>query len=413
MFSSASKVRVFRNVLTVLLACFVGARCVESISAADRELPTQRSQLDVVLLIDASGSMLKTDPQHLRYEGAKLLLSLLGEGDRLGVVKFSGVATVVQELQPFTAARSKETAARIDGIVADGQFTDIAEGVKVGKALLDANPRGEAQRIMVLLSDGKVEPDPNVSPAFARTLELVHDILPDLKAKEVKVFTLAFSDEADRAFLAEVAAATDGLTWFTQTAEDLHKSFAELLLAVKRPQVVAQTGRGFEVDGDVDEATFYINHEPEEVLTLIAPKGSFYTTEKHPENTTWFAGKNFDVITVQEPDTGVWQVSGTQAHDGFATVMTDLKLLTDWPLVIRAGDEPLVQARLYEQTKPISLPEMSGVLKFGFQIIPKIRFQNRSFRRPSMTMVLRATAWQLTASFQGVSRRCRLVPTNW
>ncbi len=338
--------------------------------AADRELAKPLTQLDVVLLIDASGSMLKTDSQNLRYEGAKLLLSFLGEGDRLAVVQFAGSAKVVTALESFTAPRGRDVASALQSIAAEGQFTDIAEGLKLSASLLEGAPRPGSQRIIVLLSDGKMEPDPKVAPAFARTLELVHDVLPELKAKETKVFTLSFSEGADKTLLGEVAAATDGLTWFTQSAEDVHKSFAELFLAVKRPQVVAQTGRGFTVDLDVNEATFYINHEPEEVIQLINPQGAASSAEKHPEHITWFLGKNFDVITVLDPDPGNWSVAGTKAHDGFATVMTDLKLLTDWPLTVRAGDEPLVQARLYDREKPVSLPEMSGVLKIGFKIIP-------------------------------------------
>ncbi len=344
--------------------------CLRSAGAESTPKKHSRSYLDVVLLFDASGSMLKTDPQNLRYQGAKVLLSFLEEGDRLGIVQFAGTAKVVQELEPFAPKREDYLADKIQAIAAEGAFTDIAEGVKLAKTLLETNPRADSQRIIVLLSDGKVEPDPKVSPAFARTLELVHDILPDLKVKETRVFTLAFSEQADRAFLAEVAAATDSLTWFTQTADDIHKSFAELFLAVKRPQIVAQSGRGFRIDADVAEATFYINHEPEEVLEFISPKGAEYTGDNHPEFITWFKGKKFDVVTISAPDEGNWQVLGTDNHDGFATVLTNLKLLTDWPLVIRAGDEPLVQSRLYENDKPVSIPEMSEVLKIGFQIIP-------------------------------------------
>lgn len=360
------------RLLLVVFSASVALRAAPAV-AADRQLPEQRSNLDVVLLFDASGSMLKTDPQNLRYQGAKLLLSFLGEGDRLAVVQFAASAQVVQNLESFVPSRADDVARKIGDIKAEGEFTDISEGMKLGKSLLDGSPRAGAQRVIVLLSDGKVEPDPKVSPAFARTLELVHDLLPELKAKETKVFTLAFSDQADRAFLGEVAATTDGLTWFTQSAEDIHKSFAQLFLAMKRPQVVAQTGRGFSIDGDVEEATFYINHEPGANLTMLSPKGEELSAAKHPEYVVWFAGQNFDVITIKEPDEGLWQVLGTQAHDGFATVLTDLKLLTDWPLVVRAGDQPLVQARLYEESKPVSLPEMNGVVKFAYQISPTDR----------------------------------------
>jgi hypothetical protein len=358
--------RVCLGALVVL--CFSA-----NVEAADRELQRPSVQLDVVLVIDASGSMLKTDPQNLRYQGAKLLQSFLGEGDRLGVVQFASSASLVAALEPYSVSKGRETVGKLESIATEGQFTDIAEGLKLGASTLEANPRPGAQRIIVLLSDGKMEPDPKVAPAFARTLELVHDVLPELKAKETKVFTLSFSEEADRTLLGEISAATDGLTWFTKSADEIHKSFAELFLAVKRPQVVAQTGRGFVVDSDVKEATFYINHGPDEVVQLIDPHGQASSAEKHAEYVTWFTGKNFDVITVSDPDPGTWSIAGTQTQDGFATVMTDLKLLTDWPLTIRAGDVPLVQARLYDREKPVSLPEMSGVLKIGFQIIPTDR----------------------------------------
>ncbi len=363
---------LFRKALSPAfgLACMLITWTPSDPLAAERELSGQRSGLDVVLVLDASGSMLKTDPKNLRYEGAKLLLSFLGEGDRISVISFAGSAHVVRELTPIAQGVSADVVKQVEAIQPLGPNSDIAEGIKLAKAVLDASPRPEAQRAVILLSDGRMEPDPAVSPAFARTLELVHDVLPDLKSKETKVFTLAFSDQADRAFLAEVSTATDGLTWFTATPEDIHKSFADLFLAIKRPQFVAQTNRGFKIDEDVDEATFYINREPDAVLTLTSPRGEQMAADKAPEWVQWFRGQNFDVITVKEPDAGNWLVGGTVSQDGFATVLTDLKLLTDWPLVIRAGDTPLVQVRLYEESKPVSLPEMSGVIQYAFQISP-------------------------------------------
>ena len=342
---------------------------VDPVNGEPNKIPDTGNKLDVILMLDSSGSMLKTDPRGLRYEGAKILCSFLTESDRLGIVQFAGDAKVAQDLEYFSPSRTEEILERIKAIPNEGVFTDIAQGVKVAAELLDKTPRTDTQRLIVLLSDGKSEPDPAVSPAFARTLQLIHEILPDLKAREAKIFTLALSEEADRGFLAEIATATDGLSWYTQTPEEIHTSFGELFLAVKRPQVVSQTGRGFSIDADVDEATFYVNHEPEAKLSLLSPKDESMTAEKHPDYVTWFTGQNFDVITVKEPDLGDWRVIGSTLEDGFATVLTDLKLLTDWPLVIRAGDEPLVKARLYEESKPIALPEIGGVVKFGFQIV--------------------------------------------
>ncbi len=338
--------------------------------AEERELAGQRSAIDAVLILDASGSMNLTDPMNLRYQGAKLLLQFLGASDRLAVVAFSERARVVRDLKPYSKDSEQAVSREIEDIKAEGRFTDLLDAVKVAKQVLDLNPREEAQRVIILLSDGKMEPDPTVGLPMARTQELVNDILPELKATETKVHTLALSEQADRELLGEIANSTDGLNWFSQSAADIHKSFADLFLAVKRPQVVAMTSRGFKLDEDVEEATFYVNRQQGNVVTLVSPRNEELTAESHPEWATWFSGEGFDVITMKEPEPGQWEVRGVITTEGFATVLTNLKLTTEWPSIIRADDRVLVQVRLYEAEKPIAIPEMSGVIKYAFQVSP-------------------------------------------
>lgn len=355
--------------LQFVLVCAI-PRCV---LADQRELPQPRPAVDAVLLIDASGSMLKTDAQMLRYDGAKLFLQFLGKDDRLAIVSFTDTANVVSDLREFSKEPADAVAQRIQSIKTEGQYSDILEGVRAAAKLLEASPRNDAERIIVLLSDGKMEPNPQAGAASARTIELVNQVLPELKAKEIKIHSLAFSDQADKMLLSEISAATDGLNWFTTTSDDVHKSFASLFLVVKRPQVLQMRSRSFALDEDVDEATFYISRDEGAKLTLISPKNEEMTVDRIPEWVTWFAGKNFDVITMKEPDIGEWQVQSAGSAEGFATVLTNLRLVTDWPVVVRVGDKSVVQARLYDGEKPVSLPEMSGVVQYAFQVVPTDR----------------------------------------
>ncbi len=336
----------------------------------EHELTGQTSKLDVVLLVDSSGSMLSTDPLRLRYEGAKLLLQFLSKEDRLAVVSFAATASVTRPLSQFDPAQSDVVMKEIEGVEATGMFTDLLEAIKTGKSLLESDPRDDAQRVMVLLSDGKMEPDPVVALPMARTQDLVNNYLPDLKAKEIKVHTLAFSDQADRALLSEVAGASDGLSWYTLSPNEIHKSFADLFLTVKRPQVVPLTSRGFRIDDDVQEATFYIVHDEGVTLTMTSPKGQTISEIEKPDKVKWFSSSQFDVVTLEKPAKGDWQVHGVTSSDGFATVLTNLKLTTEWPTTVRSDEPVLLQGRLYESDKPVALPSMSGVIKYAFQISP-------------------------------------------
>lgn len=365
--------RLLCCVLFALLSQAVPFVCVSSSFAEQREIQQPRAAIDAVLLIDASGSMLKTDPQLLRYDGAKLFLQFLGKDDRLAIVSFAEKARVISDLKDFSKESADSIAKEIQGIKAEGEFTDLLEGIRTAERVLEASPRNDAERVIVLLSDGKMEPSPIVGLPSTRTLELVNQELPNLKSKEIKVHSLAFSQEADKMLLSEISAATDGLSWYTSNSDEVHKSFANLFLAVKRPQIVPMRSRSFTLDDDVDEATFYITRDEGAKLTLLSPKNDEMTVEKHPEWVTWFAGKNFDVITMKEPDVGEWQVEGGLATEGFATVLTNLRLVTDWPVIVRVDDNNVVQARLYDGERPVALPEMSGVIKYAFQVMPTDR----------------------------------------
>ena len=364
----------FPRLLVQLSLQFVFVCVLPSFAVADqRELPQPRPAVDAVLLIDASGSMLKTDAQMLRYDGAKLFLQFLGKDDRLAIVSFSDKANVVSDLKEFSKEPTDVVTQQIQSIKTEGQYSDILEGIRAAAKILEASPRNDAERIIVLLSDGKMEPNPQAGAASTRTVELVNQVLPELKAKEIKVHSLAFSEQADKMLLSEISAATDGMNWFTATSDDVHKSFANLFLVVKRPQVLQMRSRSFALDDDVDEATFYITRDEGSKLTLISPKNEEMMVGRTPDWVTWFAGKNFDVITMKEPDIGEWQVQSAGAAEGFATVLTNLRLVTDWPVVVRVGDKSVVQARLYDGEKPVALPEMSGVIQYAFQVVPTDR----------------------------------------
>jgi len=100
------------------------------LAAEQRELEQPRGAVDAVLLIDSSGSMLKTDARNLRYEGAKLFLKFLGEQDRLAIISFSDGAKVVRDLKEFKKDSLGETLNNIEAIKTEGQFTDLYEGIK-------------------------------------------------------------------------------------------------------------------------------------------------------------------------------------------------------------------------------------------------------------------------------------------
>ncbi len=361
----------FTAVITVLVVVILTTLAA---FAEQRELKTESTEkIDAVLLLDTSGSMLQTDRQNLRNEGAKIFLDSLKDDDQLAVVQFAADAKVIRPLAPFKPEDVQATNDLIHGLATEGQYTDILAAVTSARDILQQNGREDASKIVILLSDGKMDPDPALGSPETRSHELLDNVLPALKSTDIKVHTLYFSEEADKDLLSQIAAATDGLNWFTPSAEKIHESYTSLFLAVKKPQIVPLTSKGFQIDENVQEATFYVNRDGEQELAVISPEGGKFTSSATAPNIRWFKSEKFDVITIIKPDVGSWQIEGMVAQEGFATVLTDLKLVSDWAPSIYSGSTNLLQARLYETEKPVVLPEMTGSAQYAYQVTPTDR----------------------------------------
>ncbi|NLF24225.1 MAG: VWA domain-containing protein [Deltaproteobacteria bacterium] len=326
--------------------------------------------IDAVLLLDSSGSMLLTDPLRLRDEGAKLFVEFLKSDDRLGVVEFSDGAKVVRPLGPISSDDRANVAQLISQIKTVGKYTDLLAPLEVAESLFAGSSRQGARKILIMLSDGKMEPDPKSGNADDLTNRLLNTEIPNLKAKEIQVYTLSFSDLADGELLSQIAAGTGGVHRFAPSADKIHSEFAELFVAAKKPQMLPISSKGFRIDADVQEATFYINRQGEPGITVISPGGVRVTSESKSDGIKWFKGSEFDVITIEAPEAGQWEIVGLPKNEGFATLLTSLKLVTTWPSAINAGNPTRLEVRLYEAKKPIILPQMTGVVTYAFDITP-------------------------------------------
>jgi hypothetical protein len=354
-----------------ILALFFEGWGSPTLQAQSKELENKGSEnLDVVLLLDASGSMRITDPTRLREQGAKLFMQFLKTGDRIAIIQFAQEAKIISPLEDFSPFKMLDFERAVSTVGDSGVYTDLLTAVTQAATVLLEQGRPEAKKLIVLLSDGKMDPHPSIGTPGGATRRLLQDILPDLKVKGITIHTLAFSDQADSDILSQIALGTDGINWFTNSVEQVHKSFADLFLVVKKPQVVPLTKKGFTIDEAIDEATYYVDVSEKDEVIITSPLGKRFTESSKADGLSWYKGDHFAVITIEQPDVGVWIVEGLSKRDGFATVLTSIKLLAEWPNSTRVGEKALLRAQLYEANRPISLPDMSGVVKYAYQITP-------------------------------------------
>jgi len=178
--------------------------------AGDRESQTVLRFLDVVFVIDSSGSMAWNDPKGLRKEAAKRFIdglipgSRVGVvvGDRAGVVDFDETARVVQPLTGDLEA-AKAAIDRID----DVGGTNIGAGVAAANNELIRRGSDDRARVEIVLTDGEGAYDPRYTEQAA--------------ANGIVIYTVGLGDSVNQALLADIAERTGGRYFHASDADDL------------------------------------------------------------------------------------------------------------------------------------------------------------------------------------------------
>jgi uncharacterized protein YkwD/Mg-chelatase subunit ChlD len=157
----------------------------------------RRKPLDVAFVIDVSGSMDEKEQgvatSGKKLDGAKraaiLFVSKLDlTKDRVAVVPFS---TQAQLLLPLSSDGPAINSG-FNSLKASGK-TSLHDGVRVGLEALNADRRLDADRIILLLSDGQSAPDPAMEQAT------------EAKRESIRIITVGLGDDADKALLQQLA----------------------------------------------------------------------------------------------------------------------------------------------------------------------------------------------------------------
>jgi uncharacterized protein (TIGR03503 family) len=377
----------------------------------DEELD-EEPDIDALILLDASGSMLRTDPQRLRDQAAKLFVRFLNDKDRVSIFQFDQEVKRLSEFSSVTIESVKSIDEAIQTASTDGRFTDLEQPLEVALSTLRAEARPKAKRIVILLSDGQMDPPADKGDATALTEKLLSEIMPQYRVDKTTVYTVAMSPEADKELLGKIATEGRGLRFEATDIQTLHKRFSDLYLSLKRPQVVEAEGGGFEIDGSVDEATFYISREehpklteeapsahtevastditseashdvhsaetkpeakhkePPKEIALYSPANDRITMTEFPPGVRWYHGELFDVVTIRKPAPGSWRLDGVENPEGFATLVTDLKLQAKFDKTsMKIGESQTISVRLTSEGKTFNEKGLKEVTAYRFKVV--------------------------------------------
>lgn len=317
---SAQIIRTFLLACSLLLATFC------SVSADEKE------PLDTVVVMDSSGSMKLTDPKQLRKPAAKLFISLLGSQDRLSVVSFSSQAWPITYLTQLETEKQIDQALKAtDKISHKGIYTNIHSALSKGIEFLTESDQLNREPIIILMSDGQMDVGDKEKSKQLRE-QIFTDLLPQLVEHNIKVYSIAFTEDSDQELLQQIADATDGRYALAASDDVLHKVFSKIFEQTKEPNMLPLNENMFVVDASIKEITIIANKASDKSqIYLQPPTGNKFNSAFKSDRIKWFVSSSFDMITIQQPEEGDWKILFSD-NDNRAYIVTDIKLRTRFAL---------------------------------------------------------------------------------
>ncbi len=304
--------------------------------------PYAKDSIDVVLAIDSSGSMKKTDPMSLRIPAAKLFMSLLDKDDRAAIISFSGSSKPLIEFTPVNNEENKETLFKAaEQITSDGLYTNLYDAMNSGIKMLPGDNESDRSQIIVLMSDGMMDVgDPDEDTKLLAKIKT--ELISVLKEKSVKVYTIAFTDQSDRKLLERVSKRTGGFYNLALTDKDLHVIFTSIFESLKTPDMLPMDKNEFVIDNSIEEVTIVATKkDPSVKIQLKDPMGRIYAANDKTVGVKWFESNKFEMVTVISPPAGKWEILFSTGKNNKAYIITNLKMRTNFDKLYTTYGKPL------------------------------------------------------------------------
>lgn len=369
--------------------CIFGAFVVIVFGLLSLKTFSQDNQHDVRVLIDISGSMKRNDPNNLRIPAVELLTKLLPKNSDAGIWIFGkDIQTIVNHASVDESWRS-EAIKKASDINSSGLYTNIGEALEQASKIEYSDAQTTASegdsRSIILLTDGMVDIDRNPEKNQQEWRRIVDEILPKLQQDNFVIHTIALSENADTNLLNKLSAATNGLAGVAYTAEDLLSLFVKTFDAAIPVDKVEFDGKTFLIDSSIEEFTALIfksktvglppsktesnTHEKVKKLRLIGPDNSVYHAKTNASDLNWYADKDYDLITIQQPFEGQWKIDGNVDSSSRVTIVSNLNLsVNSLPRHITRGSHVELELSLREDGKLITRTDFLSLINVGAEL---------------------------------------------
>ncbi len=197
--------------IVAALSLFVALDGAHAYAAAPR---------DVMLVLDNSGSMRTNDPARLSVSAVTDFIRSQPVETRVGIVVFADAPRLVQPLADVVPGEREHLLAGLDNLDFSGQWTETAAAVERALYELRVNGRDEAGKAIILMTDGIIDTG-NEQRDLEKARWLREMLTVQARDEGVRIFGIAFTENADYQLLQSISQATHGDYFRALRAQDV------------------------------------------------------------------------------------------------------------------------------------------------------------------------------------------------
>ena len=332
--------------------------------------------LDVVLVIDNSGSMASNDPDGLRWSAAQLFVDLADSGDRIAALTFSAEVQLLGESREGDLTRIDDDGSRDRLKSTLGRrepegATNMDAALRAAEELLSDNAVGNRQ-IIVFLTDGWPEPE-SQRPGLT-------EIIRTMGNNGVQVFPILLGNDVATDVADQMVRDTGSLRQDVASAAGLLRAFGQVFSFVQPDRYVdelsltSSTTLSFQTNSEqaITEAVIIIPREDDDKTALkdLTLDGQDALKGKSLSNGAR-VGKaeapHYQLARMSHnaPLAGEWQLGlGETAGIGLLIVKSQVTLNLIYP--VSSVTDSFVAPRVVPAGKPVLLA--AQLLRAGSQV---------------------------------------------
>lgn len=279
----------------------------------------QTSQIDAVLVVDASNSMKTSDPKQIGNEAMKMFIDMLAaKGDKVGIVSYTDKIQREKALLAIQSEADKTDLKQFIDQLDRGAYTDISVGVKEAVKVLKQGSDPSHEPMIVVLADGNNALDPKSGRTQSQSDQDLNQAVQDAKKDNIPIYTIGLNADGklNKSALADLSDKTAAKSFSTSTADDLPQILSEIFashqkLKIVPVQAITANGSYQEVtvnvpNANVEEANISIMSSSPVDVKLTDPSGAAQAIPS--ANVLRSKSKTYSLIKLLNPEQGDWKL---------------------------------------------------------------------------------------------------------